>query len=487
MTATSTLLAPPDQRYELKWAKSKKLLEAFIDHYNNGRPLREQLRQAHRDLAEALLFFYSVALKSQQAYVAPLRPGDTLPVLRANNVQLATKLNCSERTIINLRRRLAAAGLTIWHDWHGTNSQFELMLNPDILQLEIYGDPANQVEAFQTIRFQCMTQSLRHTVTSTIQVTSKLNKLEGEENQQPALPLGLSCELPVDFQDQDVEKAENVVGLPQSKSEPGTTPGTTGTGYTTSSDAAGYTPPVAGTPPARRGGGLGSRMREKLGGSSPTPPSCAPQPDPVPETPHSSSDIAPPAMPTPPAAPPGHFAQVIYGLPVHLAQKLEGHVNVMYTAAIVNLYGDKFIHDEEETRTRALLAEYLRYGKPENWSTGVNEMLERIILVRKWIKRGEIQNQTRWVPLPSIYFDIRNPNGFLRTKAWFKQHRIRKLEIANSVLLTKAYNEYVASLQPGAAISPQETYRRISLRLNKRDRALLDQFNQRILQYRHAS
>lgn len=487
--------------YVIKLAKSKALLKEYIDRYNTDRPLREQLRQAHRDLAEALLVLYSLAIEKHQVYVSPISPGDTLPCLKSNNVQLSKKMNCSERTVINLRRRLSASGLTVWHDWHGTNSQFELMLNPEVLHLETWGDPTNQVEAFSTIRFQCMTQSLRHTVTSYIlQVTNKLIKLGGEENQQPAVLLENGCELTVDIHSTDVEKPKEVVGLPLSGRKPDTEPGTVETGYTTSSDSAGYSPPVAPAPP--RGGfqrqGFGSRLREKMG-----IPAGHGQPDvqnPVKETPNVQNPVTPPpASPLPPAPEaagqkpgpgvhaPSCFSQVTEGLAPDQVHTLTGHINVLWTAAVTQLYADKYICEEEETRARAYLSEYLRWAKPERWSLGATEILERIILVKKWIERGKKQEINRWVPLPSLYFDIRNPNGFTRTKGWYKLHVVKRAEIKNAELLTKAFNAYVRSLQPGATTSPEDTYRKISQNLGKRDQLLLDQFNRKILEYRHAS
>ena len=272
MTATLTI-AHKATRYRLRWAKSKVQLKEFIEQYNADKPLREHLRQSHRDLAQLLLFYYQVFLDNQQAYVVPLNEGDTLPLLRCNNVQLAKELKCSERTIINLRRRLAAAGITVFHEWHGTNSQFTLMLNPAIMYINTDYTRVNLVEKFQAPAFpkNCMTQSLRHTVTSTILDTNKLIELGGAPNQQWAINQDFTEAEHVSQCLGAVEKPENVVGLPQSCREPDTEPGTIGTGYTTSSDSAGYSPPVAAPPPG--GGfqrqGFGSRLREKMGATPP--------------------------------------------------------------------------------------------------------------------------------------------------------------------------------------------------------------------------
>ena len=89
--------------------------------YNAGKPLCLQLRSAHLSLAEKLLYLYSVSIHYHQGYVQRLVPGLTpLPSLRVNNVQLAKMLNCSERSIQNLRSRLRVAGIITREVWHGT-------------------------------------------------------------------------------------------------------------------------------------------------------------------------------------------------------------------------------------------------------------------------------------------------------------------------------------------------------------------------------
>src|SRR5690606_14719491 len=131
--------------------------------------------------------------------------------------------------------------------------------------------------------------------------------------------------------------------------------------------------------------------------------------------------------------------------------------------------GDKWISDEEAERGRARLAEYFTYAHPDGWPGGAAEILERIMLVRKWIERGRKEDKKRWVPLPSDYFDIRNRTGFRATKKWYKDHTKAKAEIKANELLTKAVKEYLKSREPGAVRGPSETYRRISQRLGKYD------------------
>jgi hypothetical protein len=177
---------------------------------------------------------------------------------------------------------------------------------------------------------------------------------------------------------------------------------------------------------------------------------------------------------------PSKLEEVLVDVDLENAKTIRRHVQVIWTCAQMNLYQDKWIADEEVERAKAVLAEYLVYADPSRYQAGTAEILERIILVRRWIERGQKMGQRRWVPLPFRYFDYRNENGFTRTKKWFKAHIKAKAEIKAKELLTKAIKEYLKARTGGAKIGPSETYRRIAQRLGKYDQELLNQFHEQI-------
>jgi hypothetical protein len=144
------------------------------------------------------------------------------------------------------------------------------------------------------------------------------------------------------------------------------------------------------------------------------------------------------------------------------------------------LYADRWICDAEHERMRIALAEYLRYAPASNYVRGANEVVERMHLVRRWIDAGLANGQKRWVPLPAAYFDVRNPQGFVATKAWFKKHQQAKVAIKDRELVTKAVNFYLASLRPEATVAPIEAYRRVTQTLGKRKPELVHHFHQEI-------
>ncbi|NUO01737.1 MAG: hypothetical protein HUU01_14115 [Saprospiraceae bacterium] len=441
--------------YALKWAKSKLLLDAFIEQYNAGRKLGEQLRANHKTLAEKLLFLYSAMLAREQAYGSGPTPGAPLPLLRTNNAQLCEMMGCSERTIINLRARLKASKLITHEIFHGSNAQYEMALASAVMHVEQRGaGPENLTWSFSANPappHNDKAQTLRHTVTSTGQVSNQLIELDGAPFQRIAR-IGESAGIcPVENCSGGVENVRKSVEKPLPGSEPGAKPGTGKTGYDTATTPTG-TPPHSAAPPAATAETVvasGAQFLEE-----------------------------------PPATAPKTFREAVAGLSRQVQTAIERHVQVIYTCAMLQLYADKWIADEVAERAKAALAEYFAYTTPDRYAAGSTEIIERILLVRKWIERAP-EGEKRWVPLPDLYFDFRTPKGFSATKPWFKKHIKCKADIKANELLTKAVNEYLKALAPGAVIGPSETYRKISQRLGKYDRALLDRFHHQISQLNH--
>lgn len=437
--------------YALKWAKSKQLLDAFIEQYNAGKRLSEQLRANHKTLAEKLLFLYSAMLAREQAYGAGPTPGAPLPLLRTNNAQLCGLMGCSERTIINLRGRLRASKLIQREIFHGSNAQYEIQLAHSVLHVEQRGaGPENLTWSFSAnpvLTQNDKAQSLRHTVTSTRQVSNQLIELDGASFQRIARigePAGI---WPVENCAGDVENAGQSVENPLPGSEPGAKPGTGKTGYDTAATPTG-TPPRCAAPPAGA---------DNSGDAS------------------GNADF----LETPPATAPKTFREAVAGLSHQVQTAIERHIQVIYTCAMLQLYADKWIADEVAERAKAALAEYFTYTTPDRYAAGSTEIIERILLVRKWIERAP-EGEKRWVPLPDLYFDFRTEKGFRATKPWYKKHIKCKADIKANELLTKAIKEYLKALEPGATTGPSEAYRKISQRLGKYDRALLDRFHHQI-------
>ena len=408
--------------------------------------------------------------------MAQLVPGTTpLPALWTNNVQLAQMLTCSERTVQNLRQRLRRAGIITREVWHGTNCQYELYLSPQVLHLQRGGDPDNQVDAFFVAPGPTVStpppQTLPHTVTSkTVLETNKLNKLSGAPFQQAVENESFTKLNPVGQLNNSVEKPEKLVENPLTGCVLDT-PLELFSGYETTSDTVLETPlRVAAALP--KFPNTPERRRRNL-------PQVTPQVPEVPQVVNKSSSAAAPPLTLPEKLPPTLTA-VYAGLSPTDQLLLDRQVSRLASVASTVLYADRWICDPEHERMRIALAEYLRYAPAANYTRGANEVVERIHLVRRWIDAGLAAGQKRWVPLPAAYFDVRNRQGFVATKAWFKKHQQAKIAIKDRELLTKAVNFYLASLRPEATIAPVEAYRRVTQTLGKRKAALVQIFHTEI-------
>ena len=421
--------------YLVRWAKSKKLLSGYVQDYNKDKHLRDKLRSCHLKLAEYLLYIHGISVSKFQTYQGDLNYGSELPMLRCNNVALANEMNCSVRTIQNLRSRLKTAGIIQDEVWHGTNACYEIKININIVHISETKDVSNvnyrfNPEFYEVANEQILKnqpKTLRHTVTRTI--NSKLNKLSGADFSQT-----------VEHQKDTLKKAVEKSGISVEKPEKDVK----NQHYSTAQET-NYSP----------------ETRETRDSSENTPPSCAAPPQ--------SVEIIP-----------NTIDEVIIGIEPKPAKKLKKHVGMILAAAMRDLYQDKDLIDSELERAKARIAEYLTPALPERYESGAYEIMERITLVKRWIERGRKEGKTRYVPIPSIYFDHRNGIGFSRTKAWFKKHQAAKTEIKNAEILTKAIKEYNRASEPGSTTDLVEVYRKISQRLGKRSKELLNRFNQQI-------
>jgi predicted Zn-dependent protease len=155
-------------------------------------------------------------------------------------------------------------------------------------------------------------------------------------------------------------------------------------------------------------------------------------------------------------------------------------VGRLFSIAMINLYDGRWLTETEKEKGKARLAEYFAYSDPDRYSAGANEITSRIILAKRYIEKVN-KNETVWTtPIPSAYFDIRQEKGFVRTKSWFKKHKQKRMEINRNVILTKAVNFYMRSLENGAQLGPAEAYRIVTQRLGKKSQQLVLLFNEQI-------
>lgn len=109
-----------------------KALDRFIDAFNEKTDKNSsRLRSGAVLTAKELIRIYGVALL-KAGDIQEISP-ENLPTLQTNNHQLARMVKCSARTIQRHIVRLQKAGFITKKTFHGSNANYELLINPEIL------------------------------------------------------------------------------------------------------------------------------------------------------------------------------------------------------------------------------------------------------------------------------------------------------------------------------------------------------------------
>lgn len=116
----------------IQYSTAFNALDHYVKQHNAvSQDLSSQIRQAMILTAREIIKIYSLSLlKANSIQAVDL---ENPPPLRTNNVQLAKRSNASTRTIQRHLKRLIDANIIIKKIWHGSNSGYELWLNPNIL------------------------------------------------------------------------------------------------------------------------------------------------------------------------------------------------------------------------------------------------------------------------------------------------------------------------------------------------------------------
>ncbi len=77
--------------------------------------------------------------------------------------------------------------------------------------------------------------------------------------------------------------------------------------------------------------------------------------------------------------------------------------------------------------------------KPEHIDSTHRIYIERLSLVSKYLAKDP---ERRFVPLPYIYFDTKNPKGFVGTRHWYNEHQKRKKEVMLELSLSAAIRRF---------------------------------------------
>ncbi len=128
----------------IHYSTTFELLNQYVQTYNSSTShLGSHIRQAMLLTTREIIKIYAVSLL--KAHQVQSLDFENLPPLKTNNIQLSKKAKASSRTIQRHLKRLIEAKIILKKVWHGSNSGYDLFLNPKILFITV-NNPVNNAK-----------------------------------------------------------------------------------------------------------------------------------------------------------------------------------------------------------------------------------------------------------------------------------------------------------------------------------------------------
>ena len=352
-------------------------LDHHIKQHNEANDLlSSKIRQAIASTAKDIIKIYGLSLIKANNIEA--LDAENLPPLKTNNVQLAKMANASTRTIQRHLNRLQAANIITHKVWHGSNSGYELWLNPKILlarcgkavdtrKKQDCSENSEVIEK-QLIKKEHSTTCLHTDSSNTSYINNLLievDKLKNTTQQASSGNKNIRSSLPLT----SFSKSRNA----------------------TSNNFTGYT----GKKSAKKNDDAGEKVRIK------------------------------------------RVTNQTKGAKLSEIDKtrsasLSVYVNSLWKLARNTLYADTHLTEKQKEIAEKLIFEWYLPVADKNLSKVHQIYVERIALVKKFIDKDP---ENRYVQLPNRYFDPKNPSGFTGTKIWWNKHKKRHEEIKMKLIL----------------------------------------------------
>ena len=413
----------------INYSTSFNALDHYIKTYNESKEtLSEQVRQGAAATAKDIIRIYGLFLVKANG-VAEVDP-DNLPPIRTNNVQLAKMANASPRTIQRHIKKLQEAGIITNKIWHGTNSSYELFINPKILLarcrktlLEVKKslDKALQQSLENDLVKEKHTTTCPHTDSCNNSYINN-NLLKGVDNSKN----------PEQMETSGNSSKRSSLPLTNENDIPSYDTGNTGTGYT-------------GEKVAKKIEDAGEKVRIKRAKNRMF--GAVKSPD---------TDSA-------------------------RSASLNLYVTLLWSLVKNVLYSGTFLTERQEEIGKKLIYQWYEPVSSKSLSNVHQIYVERVGLVRKFIEKDP---ERRFVQLPYKYFDPDNPTGFAGTKKWWEKHEKRKIEVQAKLILHAQIRRFINNERKEANKKkpPLQLYRECETRVGKLgDPVLLEQFHAAIL------
>lgn len=423
----------------IQYTETFRALDRYIKRHNEDqKKLSDCVRQATASTARDIIRIYGLFLaKANSVQELDI---NNLPPLRTNNVQLAGMGNASRRTIQRHIGRLMDAGIILKKKWHGTNSSYELWLNPKVIRVGKKPDK-EVVEKRLKERFDRSDEYDRNNEGPEGLTTGCPHSDSGYNSYafNNLLIAGENVENPPE-KESSGEVSGYASGHEKKRSSLSLT-GKSDSGYAVS----GHTGEKAGKISGGAAEEAGEKVRAKRAGGQETGEVKSPRTDPA------------------------------------RSASLNWYVMMLWNLAKNTIYRNTYLTERQVQRAQELL--YLWYEPvADDKLQAVHQVyVERMGLVRKFVERDP---NRRFVQLPNRYFDPDNPSGFRGSRKWWQLDQKQKIQVRAKLILHAQIRRYVLNQQkpPHKQKPPLELYRQCEMRVSKlRKPELLDQFHAAVL------
>ena len=346
-------------------------LDSYIDCFNSKTSkATEKLRTGAVMTAKEIIRIYGISLLKINGFKEIDK--NNMPSLQTNNHQLAKLVKCSSRTIQRNIYKLLKAGVLSRKIFHGSNSNYELFVNPELL----------------LTKEKMSVDNIKKQYSEALELAKKN---EAESNAKESQ----TSNCPHTYSGNTGNKINNIlIGVDNSENS----------GFENSGNRTGNTGEIV-RPffNEKKGSGFFSDRTGEIV-SRVEPPDWQVASDPARDN------------------------------------SLSLHVSLLWLMARNLLYREKDLTDRQVMIAKKLI-QRLYEPVPTIHLSKVHQIyVQRIGLVSKYLKKDPAK---RFVPLPYIYFDTKNPNGFVGTKKWYEADQIRKKEIERELILSRIIRRYV--------------------------------------------
>lgn len=413
-----------------------KALDCFIDLFNEKAEKGSQrLRTGAVMTAKEIIRIYGISLLKTNGYQEV--DIEKLPSLQTNNKQLAKLVKCSSRTIQRHILKLQAAGIITNKIFHGSNSNYELLINPNILLVKQKLNVDNVKKQFQ----EALDQAKENEAKSHLLDIQKTN-----------CPDTYSCNTS--------NKINNIIIAVDNSSQ--TASEITGNDFKGSS--------LSLTNEIFTSYNTGNRT----GNTGEIAKSVSEKQENFEKNIHGTGEIASRA---------DKSGYKNFAPDPARDNSLSLYVSLLWLMARNLLYKNVDLTDRQVLIAKKLIQKLYDPVATSKLSNTHQHYVERISLVAKYIKKDPAH---RFVPLPYIYFDTNNPNGFVGTKKWHQDDQVRKKEVQRELTLSRLIRKYQNNEKKDTVrkVPPIQLFRECENTIGKFNDPLLTQrFHAAVLQH----